>query len=232
MFDLFAPLVVGLAGSLHCLGMCGPLVVAYSLQLQPAATQGVPKAPRARSGSFIHHLAFHAGRLLTYGFLGALASLVGYAAGLSQLFAGLRSSVTLVGGLLMVLFGLALLKLIPLPLSSLPSLGKGSFFGRIFPLLFASRRGVSKFALGLATGFLPCMLSWAMIVKAATAPSPAHGFITMLLFGLGTVPLLFSTGLSASFFTLKTRLAGERVAACSVIVMGLILLVKGAKYFA
>jgi sulfite exporter TauE/SafE len=76
------------------------------------------------------------------------------------------------------------------------------------------------------------MLSWAMIVKAATAPNPVFGFMTMALFGLGTVPALFFTGLSASLFTLRVRLTGERVAACSVIVMGIMLLVKGAKYFA
>jgi sulfite exporter TauE/SafE len=76
------------------------------------------------------------------------------------------------------------------------------------------------------------MLSWAMIVKAATAPNPVLGFMTMVLFGLGTVPALFFTGLSASLFTLRVRLTGERVAACSVIVMGIMLLVKGAKYFA
>jgi sulfite exporter TauE/SafE len=88
---------------------------------------------------------------------------------------------------------------------------------------------VSKVALGLAAGFLPCLLSWSMIIKAATTQSPVGGFLTMFAFGLGTMPALFFPGLSASFLSLKARFLGERVAAISIIAMGLILVYKGAK---
>ena len=232
MFDLLAPLIVGFAGSLHCLGMCGPLVVAYSLHMRQVPQGATPDVAQLWSKGIAHHLAFHAGRILCYGLLGALASALGYMANFSQFFAGLRSSVILGGGLLMILFGFVLLKVIRVPLFSLPSFGPYSLFRRAFARLLPSDRIASKWALGFAAGFLPCMLSWAMIVKAATAPNPVFGFMTMALFGLGTVPALFFTGLSASLFTLRVRLTGERVAACSVIVMGIILLVKGAKYFA
>ena len=87
-------------------------------------------------------------------------------------------------------------------------------------------------ALGLTVGFLPCMLSWAMVIKAATTQSLFAGFLTMVSFGLGTVPALFLTGLSASLLSLKIRFLGERVAAASVIAMGIILIFKGSKYFA
>jgi sulfite exporter TauE/SafE len=129
----------------------------------------------------------------------------------------------------MVLLGLVLLKVMPVSLFSLPSPGPESFWRKIFPPLFQSRRLISKFALGLATGFLPCMLSWAMVVKAATTQHPLPGFLTMVFFGLGTVPALFLTGLSASLLSMRTRFLGERVAAASIIAMGLILIIKGAK---
>jgi uncharacterized protein len=232
MLDLIAPLIVGFVGSLHCLGMCGPLVVAYSLHMRPTSPDGTPDVTDLWSKGIAHHLAFHTGRILCYGLLGALASALGYMASFSQFFAGLRNSVILGGGLLMILFGLVLLKVIRMPLFSLPSFGPHSLFGRALPRLIASDRIASKWALVFAAGFLPCMLSWAIIVKAASTANPVHGFQTMILFGLGTVPALFFTGLSASLFTLRVRLTGERVAACSVIVMGIILLVKGAKYFA
>jgi len=232
ILDILAPLVVGLAGSLHCLGMCGPLVVAYSLHIRSTAAEGGPDVTKMWSKGFAHHLAFHAGRILCYGLLGAAASALGYAVGFGHFFTGLRSSVSLAGGLLMVLFGLALLKVISVPFFSVPSFRPNGVVGRTLPQLLASDRIASKWGLGFAAGFLPCMLSWAMIVKAATTSSPVHGFITMALFGLGTVPALFFTGLSASLLTLRMRIRGERVAACSVIVMGIILLVKGAKYFA
>jgi sulfite exporter TauE/SafE len=129
----------------------------------------------------------------------------------------------------MVFFGLVLLKAIPF---RVPSIGAGSFFSRLFPKLFAFRPLPSKLALGVATGFLPCMLSWAMIIKAATTQNPFLGLFTMAFFGLGTIPALFLTGLSASLLTLKIRFFGERVAALSVMAMGFILLFKGVRYFA
>jgi hypothetical protein len=75
------------------------------------------------------------------------------------------------------------------------------------------------------------MLSFVMIIKAASTGRPFLGWLTMLFFGLGTVPILFFTGFSASFLSLKARMAGERVAGAMVIIMGLILLLKGAKHF-
>jgi len=231
MVALLAPLIVGFVGSLHCLGMCGPIVAAYSLHIRPTSHDGAPDVAHLWSRGIAHHFAFHAGRILGYGLIGALASSLAYVAGFGQLFAGLKSGVALAGGLLMVLFGLELLKVISVPLFSLPSFRMHSVVGHALARLVASERIASKWALGFAAGFLPCMLSWAMIMKAASTASPVDGFMTMALFGLGTVPALFCTGLSASMFTLRLRLTGERLAACSVIVMGLILLVKGAKYF-
>jgi len=226
--DLIGPLFIGFVGSLHCLGMCGPLVMAYSLHIRPA--EGGPmEISSLWSKGLSHHIAFHLGRLSTYSLLGALAAGLAHLVGFNHFFSDLRGGVTLGGGILMVLFGLVLLKVIPL---RVPSVGRGSFFSRLFPALFQSQSLPSKLALGVAAGFLPCMLSWAMIIKAATTQNPIMGFFTMAFFGMGTIPVLFFTGLSASFLTLKIRFFGERAAALSVMAMGFILLLKGARYFA
>jgi sulfite exporter TauE/SafE len=231
VFDFFTPFLIGVVGSLHCLGMCGPLVMAYSLHIRPMGEGGALPLSALWARGLTHHAAFHSGRILTYGFLGALAAGLAQLTDLSRFFSGFRNGMTLAGGILMVLFGLALLKVIPFSLLSLPSFGPDSFWGKIFPILFQSRRRISRFALGLATGFLPCMLSWAMVVKAATTQNALLGFLTMAFFGLGTVPTLFLTGFSASFLSLKLRFIGERIAAVSVMVMGFILILKGSKYF-
>ena len=231
VIDFLAPLLIGFLGSLHCLGMCGPLVMAYSLHI----CRGDPEEPQGMQAPWrkgiLHHLAFHSGRVLTYGFLGALAAGLAHMAGLNQLFSGLRSGLTLAGGILMVLFGLVLFRVIPSSLFALPSFGSASWPGRVFSRLLGARTVTSKVLLGLAAGFLPCMLSWAMVVKAATTQNILAGFFTMVFFGVGTVPALFLTGLSASFLSLKARFLGERVAALSVMVMGFILIFKGSKYF-
>ncbi len=204
--------------------MCGPLVMAYSLHNRGMGQLG--KFSFFRAG-LVHHLAFHAGRVLTYGILGGLA------AGLFRLalpgwVAGLRGSVTVGSGIVMVLFGMMLLKMVP----SFSAPFTDSFFGRFLPRLLRSGDLSSKLAIGLAAGFLPCMLSWAMVVKAASTGNPLQGFLIMAFFGFGTVPALFLPGFSVSLLSLKARFFGERIAALSVIGMGLLLVYKGVKYFA
>jgi len=233
MLDLIAPFLIGLVGSLHCLGMCGPLVMAYSLHIRAAEKQKITEVRSLWSKGISHHVAFHLGRLFTYGLLGALAASLAHLASFNQFFSGMRSSLTLMGGILMILLGLVLLKILPLPFfPTALSVTPGSFFARWLPPLLRSQHLAPKIALGFLTGFLPCILSWAMIIKAATTQNLFIGFLTMALFGFGTVPTLFFTGLSASLLSLRVRFLGERVAAVSVITMGLILVFKGSRYFA
>jgi len=231
MIEIFSSFFIGFVGSLHCLGMCGPLVMAYSLHLRPEDPSRILPVKTIWSRGISHHLAFHAGRILTYGLLGALAAFLARLTAFDQVLGNLRGGFTLGAGALMVLLGLGLLKVLPFPLLALPSQGSNSFWSRIFLPLFRSQTVPAKLALGLATGFLPCMLSWAMIVKASSTGSPLAGFVVTGSFGLGTVPALFLTGLSASLLSLKARFFGERIAAVSVILMGLILVFKGTKYF-
>jgi len=229
MLDVIAPFFIGLVGSLHCLGMCGPLVMAYSLHVGKPRGPKAPEIPSLWWNGLAHHLSFHLGRVFTYGLLGALAATLAHLAGFNQFFSGLRSSLTITGGILMILMGLILLRVLPLPFSTTGvSANPKSFITRSLPSLFRSQRLASKAALGFFAGFLPCLLSWAMIIKAATMPSLIGGFLTMFAFGLGTIPALFFTGLSASLLSLKVRFLGERAAAVSVIAMGLILVYKGA----
>lgn len=240
LFEVF-PVIVGFLGSLHCLGMCGPLVLAYSLNIDksrnPSRARASSESPTVSAPAagfvwrygLVHHATFHLGRLLTYGGLGAVAAGLFQAAELSRLFFNIREKTTLLGGVLLILAGLALLKILPLPscLSGLFS-AQGSFIGRRLPALLRSESPVSKFALGMALGFMPCCLSWAMIVTAATTRNPLHGFLTMIGFGIGTLPALLFLGFSASFLSIKVRFLGERAAALSVVAMGLILVLEGA----
>jgi sulfite exporter TauE/SafE len=231
MSELIAPFFIGLMGSLHCLGMCGPLIMAYSLHIR-AEDSTRPMAIKAIwARGFFHHLAFHGGRIITYSLLGGLAATLAHITSFNQVMGNLRGGFTLGAGIVMIFLGMVLLKVLPFPLLSLPSFGSGSFWGRIFPSLFRSQSLSAKVLLGMSAGFLPCMLSWAMIVKAATASHPLTGFLTMAFFGAGTIPALFFTGLPASLLSLRARFLGERMAAASVIFMGLILILKGTRYF-
>jgi sulfite exporter TauE/SafE len=227
--EFLAPFLIGLLGSLHCLGMCGPLVMAYSVHIKIPEPRAVDLSPSPWAKGFFHHLAYHFGRLITYGILGALAAGLFNITGFN-LHLNIRGGVILAGGILITLLGMVFLKVIPLPgLFARFSLTPRSLWNRLLPSLFQFPGSISKMALGLASGLLPCCLSCSMLIKAATTENMAKGFMTMVAFGLGTVPVLLGLGISASLFTLRTRLIGERLAALAVIFMGLILIFQGAK---
>jgi uncharacterized protein len=242
--DLGWAFATGLAGSLHCLGMCGPLVVAYCLHLrdgEPNRIKGAAHGPYP--GALIyHHVAFHGGRVAAYALTGCLAAGLVHIVGSIEPFGAIRSLLSLFGGGLMVTFGLILLKVISIPSKTTlgirsgdtsdpggvtPEVKPGSLFTRTFANLLRSRTAASKWGLGFSAGFLPCMLSWAMVVKAAATGDMVAGLSVMIFFGLGTVPALVFAGFVASLFTIKMRLTGERMAALSVMAMGLILIWKG-----
>jgi len=232
MSALFFPFTVGFLGSLHCLSMCGPLVLAYSLQARDPQDFAAGASRRPLPAGLLHHLAFHAGRLFTYGLLGALAAGLFQLASFPQVFAGLRGGVSVAGGIIMIILGLAFLRILPLP----GVLGSGRLIPvvirqRLLPALFQSQHSGAKGILGILAGFMPCCLSWAMIVKAATEQEIVPGFLSMIAFGLGTVPALLAAGLFTSILSLKLRLLGERLAAVAVIFMGIFLMTSGAGVF-
>lgn len=236
MLGFATPLTIGFIGSLHCLGMCGPLVLAYSLNLKkpdgasPCRHLGVG-LPHCEG--FRHHAAFHFGRLVAYGLLGALAAGFFKAADLSRLIFEIRGDMNLAGGILLIFFGVVLLKIMPLP--SFFSRGMGApwhLFGKWVPSLISSKGMISKAALGVCAGFLPCCLSWAMIVTAASTQNPLDGFITMVAFGLGTIPALSLIGVSSSFVSIRMRVLGERLAAALIMATGLMLVFRGVGFIA
>ena len=233
MFEILAPLVIGLLGSTHCLGMCGPLVMAYALHHQPADREKRHGWRFLWDQGLLHHVAFHLGRIFTYGLLGAGAAGLFLAADLSRFFFRTQNAMEVLGGALLILLGLALLRIVPIPKwATSQSLIPGAFLWGRLPPLIRSRQIAPKVALGMITGLFPCCLSWAMIVTAASTQDPFRGWLAMVLFGLGTVPALLFAGLSVHWLSLRMRFLGERLAALTVIAMGLVLVLKGAKLLA
>lgn len=225
--ELLWAFMTGLAGSLHCLGMCGPLVIAYSLHLSPP--QGHSMGQNASvTPSFAHHAAFHSGRTISYGLLGSMAAGLVYLGSSHINLRDIRTPISVAGGIGMIIMGLIISRVFSvLFLFKKSGSAKASLISRYMERCFASRRPVIKGILGFLSGFLPCMLSWAMILKAATSANVLSGFLVMVVFGLGTIPALLFTGFFASLFSLKGRFAGERLSGLSIVAMGLIMLWKG-----
>ena len=209
--SLWLVLVGGLAGSLHCLGMCGPLVAAVE----------VARPGPFRAGS---HLLMHAGRLVTYALLGLLAGLAGQALERGGAAAGVQGVAALVGGAAMALFALGLLGWIP------GRLGREvapAAVGRLVGAM-TGRHPLGGFAIGLYWGLLPCGLVWAFLLRAAAAGSAIDGALVMLAFGAGTVPALLGAGALFGLSGPRVRAALPRIAAVTVLAMGALLVLRGA----
>lgn len=201
---------LGLISGLHCLQMCGPIVLCYSLKLR-------------REDALRAHLSYNAGRILTYMLLGALAGTAGSGLGLLGRMAGLASGVRILAGAAMVVAGVLSIGLFPK--SGLVRIQSGGRFSKtVGRLLFAPR---GKFALGVTLGFLPCGLVYAALLKAVETATPVAGALTMLAFGSGTAIALLSMGFLSSFAGFRLGPWCNRLAAVSIMVFGAILLWRG-----
>jgi uncharacterized protein len=222
MSSIDLPLVFafGFLGSLHCIGMCGPIVVAYSL---PLAGSGA-----TRTGLALAHLAYNAGRITTYTALGAVAGTAGHALGLVGRLAGAENVAAIIAGVLLLVTGLSFLGMLPTGTISRfdPMRLLSRLHGGISGLLTAPTRG-SKFKLGLALGFLPCGFLYAGLLKAVEAGSALSGAGTMLAFGTGTACAMIATGMCSSALAAPLRRWGNCVAASGMILLGGLLLYRG-----
>ena len=180
-FPLF---LIGLLGGTHCVGMCGGIVGALALGSGPRLSL---------------HLAYNAGRITSYVLAGALAGALGAA---SLALAGqlpLRLFLYALANLMLVALGLYLMGITRV-LAFSERLGQG-LWRRIQPLTrrFLPVHGVRQaFPLGLLWGWLPCGLVHSVLITALTSGSAQHGALSMLAFGLGTLPNLLLAGLLAA----------------------------------
>lgn len=219
---------LGLVSSLHCVQMCGPIVLSYSLSL---SANGMP-ARRFRADLVLAHLAYNLGRVTTYTALGAVAGLLGGSIGLVGRLAGIQNVVAIVTGGLMVVAGLVMLGLVPPRIiQRIDPLNFTSSFFKQVGRRISSTTVASKFSLGAMLGFLPCGLIYVALLKAIETATPVAGALTMLAFGLGTTSALMLVGFASSVITVRLGSWGSRVAAVGVTLLGVVLLWRGVAPF-
>jgi sulfite exporter TauE/SafE len=201
---------LGLAGSVHCLGMCGGIAAAAGTRTQSAGSG---------AGAALAGLTFNLGRIASYVLLGlAVGAIVG--AAVSQIpVRPFAVALRALAGLLMFVMGLSLLT--GRDLLSLERAG-GRLWGRLRPLAgraLALPPALRFGALGLLWGFLPCGLVYSALALSASSGSMPAGGATMLAFGLGTLPAMLAVTLAGSAFTRRlSSLWTRRVAGVLMIV--------------
>jgi len=178
-----------------------------------------------------HQLLYSAGRLVTYGFLGALAGILSQRLSALDLpLVGGQQVLAIVAGVLMLLIGLSTLGVLRIRwldrvFGGAPA-GGGACGGMLRQ--FLSARGVGPFLLaGVFTGFLPCGLVYAALAKAAEAANPLGGWTGMIVFGLGTTPAMVAIGCSSTLVSVRLRTRVLQLAACFVILLGGVTVYRG-----
>lgn len=202
--------VVGFLTGFHCVGMCGALVLSY-------ATKPGPNE-KLRYGS---HLLYGAGKTLSYTLIGAGFGLVGSIIAFTPL---VRGVVGITAGVFLLLFGLSMLNVWPrlrnFRIKTPPVLLK--FIGT------QSRKSGKPFVIGLLNGLMIiCGPLQAMYIMAAGTGSVLEGATLMLVFGLGTLPVMLSFGLLANLASAKLAPKIARLSGAIVCVLGVIMLNRG-----
>jgi uncharacterized protein len=205
--DVWTAFLLGLVGSFHCAGMCGPLALAL-----PAAGDTTP-------GYVLGRVAYNLGRIVTYGLLGILFGLAGW----TFVLAGVQRWVSIALGvaLLLGLFAsrkLALWRPVTSAVNQLKSRMSGLLRRRTFAALAV---------LGLLNGLLPCGLVYVACAGAAATGGTLAGAGYMAVFGAGTVPMMLAISLSGKLVPPSLRLKLVKTIPVCVFLLATLLILRG-----
>jgi len=216
--DLISIITVAFLGSVgHCIGMCGGIVIAYSSAKIDGKSSKVSQA--------IAHLIYSFGRITTYSAMGAVFGAIG---GVLSFNNTAIATLTILAGIFMVLAGLSLVGKLNFLTKLEHSFFKAAWYQKLFKEIIQSKSLTSFYLLGLLNGLLPCGLVYFFAVTAASTGSPLWGAVVMFIFGLSTIPSLFTLGFFAGIFTKSNiRKTMMSLASIIVIVYGLYTIYRG-----
>ncbi|NMG59117.1 sulfite exporter TauE/SafE family protein [Geitlerinema sp. P-1104] len=222
LLELLPLTLLGFLGSFgHCVGMCGPLTVAFSLGQQH---KGVP---------WRFHLLLNLGRVLSYASVGVLLGTVSSTLVAGGQLAGvgswIRQAIVIFTGLLLIFLGLRQIN--PESLPNLPLLHplKGTLhdrLSRIMNHLSFQNHGAVPLLLGICWGLIPCGFLYAAQLKAAETGDPLLGGLAMAAFGLGTAPMMMGVGLSVSRLSANRRSQLFRLGGWVTLSIGILTLLR------
>jgi len=219
--DILSIITIAFLGSFgHCIGMCGGIVIAYS---STKVQQGWSKSKQSTS-----HLLYSFGRITTYMILGLVFGAIGGVATFSNNANGV---LWIVAGTAMILTGLSLLGKIKFLTIIEHSLSSSKIYQENFKALLKSQTLLSFFLLGMLNGLLPCGFVYFFAITAASTGDALSGALVMLIFGLSTIPALFSLGFFVGLFNQGNfRNIMIKLAAISVLIYGGYTIYNGYTY--
>lgn len=208
---LYTAFLFGLISSFHCIGMCGPIAMMLPVDRNNA------------SKKVTQIITYHLGRLTAYGSIGLLFGLLGR----GFFLAGIQQQLSVFIGVAMILVILIPEKVFAKYNFSKPIFRVISKIKQTLGRHFKNKSYKSLFIIGLLNGFLPCGMVYVALFGAIAMQSASFGVFYMILFGLGTVPMMSSVVYVNSFLTIGVRNKIQKVIPYVGIVIGALFILRG-----
>lgn len=208
---IFEGFIVGLIGSLHCLGMCGPLVLA------------LPLSNQSNSQRLFGGILYNIGRSVTYAIMGLVFGIIGKGLNL----VGIQQWISIIFGIILILVIIlpGIFNITPL-VNRITSKGTSSLKKKMGALL-QQKKVYPLFLFGLLNGLLPCGLVYMAIMGAIVNNSIVDSVLYMFLFGLGTLPLMFLLMYFSSIIKSKVLYKIRKLVPVFIIILGLLFILRG-----
>ncbi len=211
MIELYTGLTIGLIGSLHCIGMCGPIAIA------------LPLGRKSVFDRVLGALNYNIGRTITYGLMGGLFGFLGK--GLQM--AGFQQWASIIMGVVMILSVI------------FPAIFRGKLdFNRLtgryagklivkLRTLFGKQSKRNLLLIGLLNGLLPCGLVYVAIAGAINTNDTLTGILFMVMFGLGTIPVMLGIALAGNMLAASVRTKLVKIIPVFIVILGIVFILRG-----
>lgn len=208
---LLSAFIFGLLGSFHCVGMCGP--IAFLLPLDR----------KNNTKRVMQLLSYHLGRLLTYSVLGLIFGIIGKSLNLF----GFQQQLSIIIGILMITF-----IVIPTRVFNRYNFSKPLYklVGKVKKAMGSELKKKSPgtfFTIGYLNGLLPCGLVYMAIFGALGTGNAWEGSLYMIIFGLGTIPLMTTAIYLGNFLTTSVKQYILKAIPVFVVVIGMLFILRG-----
>ncbi|WP_029269304.1 sulfite exporter TauE/SafE family protein [Flavobacterium sp. KJJ] len=208
---LYSAIILGLISSFHCIGMCGPIAMM------------LPVDHHNEAKKITQLITYHLGRLSAYATIGLIFGLLGR----GFFLAGLQQKMSIFIGIAMIIAVLLPEKLFSRYNFSKPVYNVISKIKSSLGNQFKNKSYKSLFTIGLLNGFLPCGLVYVALFGAIAMQSASFGVLYMLLFGLGTIPLMTIVVYIHSLIKLPFRNKIQKAIPYVAVIIGVLFILRG-----
>lgn len=209
--EIWTGFIIGLLGSIHCVGMCGPIALA------------LPIGTESKFQLMVSRILYNLGRTVTYGLFGALFGLFGERIALVVL----QQNLSIALGSIILIYILMPKKLQAKLAETKPYRIITDTVKSSFAKLTKTGSSSSLFLFGIINGFLPCGFVYVAVAGAVSTGSVLNGTLFMILFGLGTTPIMLATSMVGKFVNVNVKRKINKLIPVFAAILAIIFILRG-----